>query len=344
MSHVGHKHSGLPLLNYLTQRFTYFSADEWRQRIEVGELLLNDGQPDPAHPIKLGDKVAYFATLRPEPKTPKKIPVLFEDEDLLIVNKPPHLPVHPGGKYLRNTLISQVTKARNLDFLVLSHRLDRETSGLCVMSKTRLAKDKMYWAFFNGEVEKTYWALCWGRPPQDSGTVDLRIGPAKPGQSRIRIKQVENGLDAKESRTKYRTLKTFSITGNAWAPPPWPSLKNRSESDPLTISLVECRPITGRTNQIRVHMAHLGCGIVGDKLYDPDESVFIDFKDQDFMPNSDASRLFVRIPPHLAPRLVLDAHALHAKTLRFRHPRTGKMLQLHAPIPENWKRVAPIGS
>ena len=346
-SFIGHKVQGKTLLQFLSERFTYFPTEVWQERLTTGDVLLNGTQSDANTVLKNGDEVRYLAMTRPEPKVPTQISVLFEDEDLLIVNKPPHIPVHPGGRYLRNTLIHVLQKQRKLDLLILSHRLDRETSGVCVLTKSHLAKDKMYWQFFNGEVEKTYWGLVWGRPHPQSGVVDAPLGNARPGQSRIRIKQVVGGVDAKTARTKYHTLGTKWVSAPQWNPPPWPAmermLKDAGGKGPWPISLVECKPITGRTNQIRVHLAHLGSGIVGDKLYDPDESVFLEMKDTPPTLSTESQQKespgFMNLSEKLMRRLVLDAHALHAKSLRIRHPRTGKSMLIEAPPPRSWQAL-----
>lgn len=338
-SHVAHKFVGMELASYLTTRFTYFNREQWHQIIQASEVLLNGEPSQPQHVLKLGDKVSYLSELRPEPVVPKKIPVLFEDEDLIVVNKPQHLAVHPSGRYLKNTLIHLLKEQRRLSFLVLSHRLDRETSGVCVLCKTQLAKDKMYWQFFDHKVQKTYWALVWGRPQPSSGVIDAPIGDARPHESKIRIKQVVGGNESRTAKTKYHTLSTSWIEAPQWTPPLWPALKGQTHG-PWPISLVECQPITGRTNQIRVHMAHLGAGILGDKLYDPDESVFTEIKDQ--KPTLEGERSakiekYFNISSHLKRRLILDAHALHAKELRFRHPRSSKPMVISAPPPASWK-------
>lgn len=336
------KSEGMTLVAYMAGRFTYYTEADWQRMVEAKQITLNNLLVDPFGVVKAGDEIKYFAERKPEPKVPTRVPIVYEDEDLLVVNKPAHLPVHPSGKYMRNTLVQLLRNQKKNDRLILSHRLDRETSGLCVLTKSTLAKDKMYWAFFEGNVEKTYWALVWGRPKVPSGMVDVPIGSAKGSSlSKIRIKQIVGGSESKRAQTKYKTLQTNWVKGN-WMPPPWPAMqvtdiarKNVDNSWP--ISLVECKPLTGRTNQIRVHMAHIGCGLVGDKLYDPSEEIFIELsagkpllEDEDGLPG-------FRLPVHLRPRLVLDAHALHARALSFRHPRSGQMLRLEAKPPIEWR-------
>ncbi len=362
-SHIGPHAQGLCLLDFLSQRFTYFSKEGWVEKISTQDVLLNGQFSTPQARLKAGDKVRYMALRTKEPPVPTEIPVLFEDEDLLIVNKPSHIPVHPSGRYLRNTLIHVLQKQRSHKLLFLAHRLDRETTGVCVLTKSHLAKEKVYWQFFNSEVEKTYWALVWGEPRPRSGVIDAPIGVARPGQSRIRIKQIVNGADSKTAKTKFHTLSTQWNQSTGWAPPSWDGLVEtlirhkkisrveefESYTGPWPVSLVECRPITGRTNQIRVHMAHLGCGLLGDKLYDPDESIFMQWKDElpDYNLPENLPTKKSKQASHFKPldiqsqglknRLVLKGHALHAKALRLRHPRTGKYLEVKAPTPKAWQ-------
>jgi 23S rRNA pseudouridine1911/1915/1917 synthase len=337
-SHIGGVYIGSTLVDFLSTRFKYFPSAEWTRLISIGDVLVNGAMASPDLKLKSADKVEYRAKLREEPVVPKEIPILYEDEDLLIVNKPPHIPVHPTGRYLRNTLIHVLQKKRQDAILILSHRLDRETSGVCVLTKTRLAKEKMYWQFFNSEVEKTYWALVWGKPNPPSGSIDAPMGPADDDKkSRIRIKQMVGVKGAKTAKTKFHTLGTKWIEAPEWKPPPWPAMKKilkDPNSGPWPISLVECRPITGRTNQIRVHLAHIGSGVVGDKLYDPDEQVFTDFKDQ--AQDKKNAKSYIYLTPELKRRLILDSHALHARRLRLRHPRTQQWLTIEAPAPKSW--------
>ncbi len=337
----------MSLIAYLADRFTYYEASGWQRLVDAKQVLLNEQDPsDPLTTVKAGDEIKYFAENRPEPKVPTKIPIVYEDEDLLVVNKPAHLPVHPSGRYMRNTLVHLLRQQKKNDRIILAHRLDRETSGLCVLTKSTLAKDKMYWAFFEGRVEKSYWALVWGKPQPINGMVDVPMGSVPKGRSdisRIRIKQIVGGADSKRAQTKYRTLQSNWVKG-LWMPPPWKNMqaqiaenKEKNSKNAWPVSLVECKPLTGRTNQIRVHMAHIGCGLLGDKLYDPSEDVFLELTTGKPLLEDEEGVAGFRLPPHLRPRLILDAHALHARALSFRHPRSGKTLRLEAPAPKEWQ-------
>ncbi len=350
--HIGPHAEGQSVVDFLCNRFTYFQKPQWDELINKGDVQLNEKNCAGDTVLKAGDKVTYMAMTRPEPPVPNHIPVLYEDEDLLIVNKPPHIPVHPTGRYLRNTMIHILQKNRKNSTLFLAHRLDRETSGVCVLSKTHLAKEKMYWQFFNSKIEKTYWGLVWGEPYPKSGSIDKPLGTAQgPGsktESKIRIKQAVHGSGAKSAKTKYHTLSTKWISAADWAPPVWPQMKrmktkNKNSENQWPISLVEAQPITGRTNQIRVHLAYLGAGIVGDKLYDPDENTFIHFKDLN-KESSFTDGSFLKLDEFLRKRLILEAHALHARKLRLRHPRTNEWLEVVAPVPTSWTGLYQVPS
>lgn len=342
--HIGSHAEGQSLIDFLCKRFTYFKKPQWEDLIKKGDVQLNDENAPSNTMLKAGDTVKYKAMTRPEPPVPNHIPVLYEDEDLLIVNKPPHIPVHPTGRYLRNTMINILQKNRKNSQIFLAHRLDRETSGVCVLSKTNLAKEKMYWQFFHSKVEKTYWGLVWGEPTPKSGSIDKPLGTAQgegsKTSSKIRIKQAVHGANSKKAKTKYHTLSTKWIQASDWEPPEWEKMsemkiKKGGSIEQWPISLVEAQPITGRTNQIRVHLAHVGAGIVGDKLYDPIEDTFIRFKDLNKEISEDPSK-FLRLDESLRKRLILEAHALHARKLGLRHPRTNEWMEVIAPVPEAW--------
>lgn len=171
------KAEGMTLVGYLSNRFTYYVESDWEKLVDAGKVAVNSELPVVAgRTLKAGDEITYFSGKRQEPKVPTKIPIVYEDEDLIVVNKPAHLPVHPAGKYSRNTLINLLKIQKKNDRLILAHRIDRETSGLCVLTKSTLAKEKMYWAFFEGRVDKTYWALTWGRPTPATGMIDAPMG------------------------------------------------------------------------------------------------------------------------------------------------------------------------
>jgi len=347
-SYIGNEKAGYQLIDFLSKRFKYFDKAGWLKRIEDKDVLINGHIMPPETILNQGDKVSYVAKSRPEPRVEKKMSRIHEDDDILVINKPAHTPMHPSGRYLRNSLIN-ILKRRypKEQFLALAHRLDRETSGVCFLTKSQRAKKSLYWQFFNHEVQKKYLALCWGTPPQKQGIIDAPIGDSTPETSKIRVKKIVNGQKPKTAQTRYKVLEIYHFnhpfTNNNI--PKWPHLTHPDypETFPL-VSLIECQPITGRTNQIRVHMAHLGCGLIGDKLYHPDEQVFLEYRAQKPLLDEDPSekktyRQIVNFPKKFEKQLLLDAHALHSYEATIKHPKNQKLTTYTSPPPRTWKKL-----
>jgi 23S rRNA pseudouridine1911/1915/1917 synthase len=241
-----------------------------------------------------------------ETPVPVEIPVLWEDEHLLAVSKPALLPVHPTARYCKNTLIKALQAARpEIAFLSLGHRLDRETSGCILLSKSR-ACDRALKRMLEEreEVEKTYVALTWGIPDSGDGSRRFRIERRMEldAAHRLRVKmRVSESPDAMHSSTRVEVRAVRSRGGRDYA---W----------------VQCGLETGRQHQIRLHLASVGAPVVGDKLYGPDDSVFARAADGE-MSEEDLARL------------ELPRHALHAARLELPHPITRAPLAFEAPLP-----------
>ncbi len=253
--------------------------------------------------------------VRPEP-IPLDIP--YEDDDLLIVNKPAGLVVHPGFGHFSGTLInalayhlgiSQEADAADERMGVLVHRIDKDTSGLLVVAKND--ESQMYLAkqFFDHTIQRTYWALVWGNVAEDSGTIEGNIG--RDASDRMRFRVFEDGSQGKRAVTHYRVLERFGYT-----------------------TLVECNLETGRTHQIRVHMNHIGHPLFNDERYGGDRVLKgpLYAKYKQFIDNCFA---------------VMPRQALHAKTLGFVHPATRKTVFFDSEIPadfaallEKWRNYA----
>ena len=230
--------------------------------------------------------------------------VLFEDDEVLAVDKPPHLAVHPSGRHLGDTLIQRVhARYRSPDEdaeerlpIRLCHRLDRETSGLILLGKGEVAHRELTVQFERREVRKEYLAIVHGVPERDSGIVDEAIGPAL--ASEVRLKMCVR-VDGQPSVTEWRVVERYR-----------------------SFALVACRPRTGRQHQIRVHMDAIGHPLVGDKLYGVDDGVFLRASRGE---STDADRA----------ELLLDRHALHSHELRWRSPATGQRRVQTAPLAED---------
>jgi 23S rRNA pseudouridine1911/1915/1917 synthase len=246
-----------------------------------------------------------------ETPVPTTVPVLYEDEHLLAVDKPALLPVHPTARYHRNTLIVVLKAQRPEDeFLSLGHRLDRETSGVMLVSKTRACDRALKKQLEAREgIDKTYVAITWGVPDGGNGARRFRCERAMEldESSKLRVKmRVSDAPGALRASTVFEVLET-----RAGGPPPGPT---------RTYALVRCELETGRQHQIRVHLASLGAPVVGDKLYGPDDRAFARAADGELTADDVAM-------------LELPRHALHAARLALPHPITGAPLAVEAPLP-----------
>jgi 23S rRNA pseudouridine1911/1915/1917 synthase len=242
-----------------------------------------------------------------ETPVPTEIPILYEDEHLLAVDKPAGLPVHPTARYHKNTLIKLLQASRPNQFVSLGHRLDRETSGVLLVAKTQecdraLKRDLEA----RDNIEKRYVAITWGVPRDPEGRArsafryerSLELDP----ESSLGVKmRLGISSDALHAATR------FEIVGTA----------NRDEE---TYAKVVCDLETGRQHQIRIHLQALGASIVGDKLYGPDETLFARGADGELT----ADDLVL---------LELPRHALHAARLTLPHPVTRRDLAIEAPLP-----------
>ena len=246
---------------------------------------------------------------------PLRVPILIvaEGADWLVVSKPPHLLVHPtrpGGPttlldLLRELLAGDVVSGGQASLI---HRLDRETSGLILVAKTPATARRFSLDMMHGRIGKEYLALVRGWPEWDILTVDaplLRQGER--GPSAIWLKRTIHP-DGAPARTRFETLRRFERNGGRFA-------------------VVRARPETGRMHQIRVHLAHTGHAVVGDKIYGPDEGCYLRFIETGWT-------------PELARVLLLDRHALHAWRLTF-EAAPGQTVAAEAPLPADLAAFLP---
>jgi 23S rRNA pseudouridine1911/1915/1917 synthase len=269
---------------------------EAKRKLAAGEeIIVELPEPEPAEPQ--GEKIA--------------LDILYEDDALIVINKPAGLVVHPGAGNWTGTLVNALIHhcGESLSGIGgvkrpgIVHRLDKDTSGVMVVAKTDHAHRLLSEAFADhgrtGDLRRAYVALVWGIPGRPSGTIDAPLGRAA---DRVRRAVVPAGRDdARHAVTHYTVEERFGAGQEKYA----------------TASLVECRLETGRTHQIRVHMAHIGHPLVGDPDYG-----------QAF--RSKANRL----PEALATKVrSFPRQALHARLLEFRHPDTHLAMSFEAPIP-----------
>lgn len=251
---------------------------------------------------------------------PENIPldIVYEDEDVLLVNKPAGMVVHPGHGHFSGTLVnalafhlglSQGPDADDERMGVLVHRIDKDTSGLLVVAKNPPAQLNLADQFFVHSIDRKYVALVWGNIREDEGSIDAYIG--RDPSDRLNFKVVDDPEKGKRAVTHYRVLERFGF-----------------------VTLVECILETGRTHQIRVHMSSIGHPLFGDARYGGTQirqgTVYAKY------------RQFIHSCFELCPR-----QALHARTLGFTHPRTGERLHFECPVPEDmtdliekWRRYS----
>lgn len=277
--------SGWSVVEFLTHRFRYHPAERWTARVLDGRVAVNGLVVPPDHPVDRDDVVTY-SFYHSEPEVDTGYEILHEDESLLAVAKSGNLPVHAGGVYISNTLITLLRK-RFGSRVSLAHRLDRETSGVVLLTRDRAAARELSQQFREGRVVKDYLAVVHGWVGPDSFTVDAPIGQGPAALTPKRCVDFDHG---KPARTVFRV-----------------------ESRGGDLTVLEARPETGRTNQIRVHLAHIGHPLVGDKSYGD--------RDRDTR-YADITR-----------------HALHCRSLAFEHPVTGHPLRIEAGVPGDLKRL-----
>ena len=262
--------------------------------------------------VRTGETVYLVRPPFEEPSAQRELPIVYQDETMMALNKPPGLPVHPSASYHRNTVSFILQEKYGYeDAPRIAHRLDRETSGLLLCSRSPRDERLLKGAFEGRRMQKTYLAIVRGELAEESGTIDLSMARAEQGLHILMVVRPD-GLSAV---TDYRVL--------ARAP---------------GHTLVELSPRTGRQHQLRVHLSALGHSIVGDKLYGPErEAPFLEIIDGG-------------LTPELIARLGHDRHALHAYRLSFDHPVTGCPLTLEAPLSDDmvalWQRLggAPIAA
>jgi 23S rRNA pseudouridine1911/1915/1917 synthase len=274
------------------------------------------------HRVQAEEHVLLWRPPWDEDPVPTDVPILWEDEHMFAVDKPALLPVHPTARYHKNTLINVLKRARPGEFVSLGHRIDRETSGVLLVSRSPACDRALKKLLEDREgIEKTYLAITWGVPdPSLGASFGGSITPANDGPGAFRL---DRSLEL-EPDGRFRVKMRLGLTEDALsAATRFHVLGTRTRpSDGRTYALVVCGLETGRQHQIRVHLQALGAPIVGDKLYGPDEDCFIRGADNEL---TEADLELLELP----------RHALHAARLALPHPITRERLAIEAPLPSD---------
>ncbi len=298
---------------YLAMHIVGVSRNRIQQAAEANCILVNDNPVKSNYKIKPLDVISVVMNRPPRELEiiPEDIPldVVYEDDDLMVINKPPGLVVHPGFGNYQGTLVNAVAyllkDTPEYDAkdprLGIVHRIDKDTSGLIVVAKNAYAKAHLSAQFFNKTTKRQYVALVWGAIEEDEGRIEGNIG--RDLKDRMLMTVFKDGEHGKSAVTHYKVLERLGY-----------------------VTLVQCRLETGRTHQIRVHMKYIGHTLFNDERYGGNEVLkgthFAKYKQ------------FVQNCFNICPR-----QALHAQTLGFIQPRTGKELMFEAPIPDDMSQL-----
>src|ERR1700733_2888790 len=311
-AHAGDDHAGWRLDRFLAAALPDFSRSRLQQLLETGAVSLGTATiKDANHRVKPGD--GFTVTVPPTaPAVPQgqdiPLEVVYEDKDLIVINKPAGLVVHPAAGNPDGTLVNALIAHCGTDALAIGgearpgivHRLDKDTSGLLVAAKTERAMASLAKQFANHTIERAYNAVVWGAPRDSTGMIESQIGRSPFDRKRMAV--LRGG--GKLAPTRYKVLEKFGPGDRPFA------------------SLIECRLETGRTHQIRVHLTHLGHPLIGDPTYGrahrpPRAKTEIEEKG-------------------FAAAANFPRQALHAWLLGFQHPSTHQATRFESPWPEDF--------
>lgn len=302
--------TGIRLDKYLASQIKDTSRTKIQEAIEEGYVTVNDKTEKSSYNIDTGDIIDFKL---PIPKPPEvkaeKIPldIVYEDDDLLVVNKDANMVVHPAYGNWSGTLVNalmwhtdELSETEDSVRPGIVHRLDKDTSGLLVVAKNTNVHRILSEYFQTKDIERTYWAIVWGAPEQKEGTITGAIGRDPSNRKRMAVVPEEKG---KNATTHYKVLEYFDH-----------------------LSLLELKLETGRTHQIRVHLANQKLWVFGDRKYGGDSVRY-------GSNTGSRKQMFKNLFKSL------QRQCLHAKTLGFEHPTTGEMMEFDSELPGDFRQV-----
>jgi 23S rRNA pseudouridine1911/1915/1917 synthase len=307
---VKRKVEGTRLDQYLVIMFPDYSRSVVQKVIEAQAVTVNGVPAKASYKIRYGDQVRIWL---PEPTHPLPVPedipldILYEDEHLALVNKPPDMVVHPAKGHWSGTLVNALRfrfehlSEANGDYRAgIVHRLDRDTSGVILVAKDEFTHRELSGQFEDRKIYKEYLALSAGEMDRDSDYIEARIGHHP--HDRVKMMATDEEEDSKEACSYYEVVERFR-----------------------GFTLVRISPRTGRTHQIRVHLASVGCPVLADKVYSGRDCLRL----SDIVPQLDPA----------ADEVLLQRQALHAARLRFTHPQLRKVIDVEAPLPADIQKT-----
>ena len=297
---------------FLFNRIENVSRNKVQQAAKAGNILVNDKAVKSNYNVRPNDVISVVMTYPPREVEilPEDIPlnIVYEDDDVIVINKQAGLVVHPGHGNYTGTMLNalmhyfQTTKAKVENaFGYLVHRIDKDTSGLIMVAKNETAQTKLAKQFFDHTVERTYRALVWGEPENETGTISGHIGRSLKDRRVMTV--FPDGEYGKEAISHYTIVKKFGY-----------------------VTLVECRLETGRTHQIRAHFKFIGHPLFSDERYGGNQIL----KGTTFTKYKQFAQNCFKIIPR---------QALHARTLGFVHPSTGKKIAFTSEYPTDLEQV-----
>ncbi|MCP4753479.1 MAG: RluA family pseudouridine synthase [Proteobacteria bacterium] len=293
------------MIRFLVRRFPYQNEDGWLECIRAGEIKLNEKKASPHTVLKSKDTITYQRPREKEPKIDATYSILYLDASIVLVEKSGNIPIAESGRYHQNTLINVLKEREGYPELFTVHRLDKETSGVVMIARTKAVATQLGEQFIRQVPEKIYYAVLVGEMKQGEVLVDEPLRKSTPDRSKVRIRQIVDP-DGKPSKTHFSAEKVHG-----------------------GLTLARIRTFSGRTHQIRCHAEYIGYPILGDKLYGHDDDYFISILKGD-------------TDPDFPPFGRIDRQLLHASSLSIDHPETGNRMTFRSDYRAEFGRYPAV--